>query len=72
MKETKKQKIEAVAAALQTITTHCPCYGKRNTDPVYIAIENGLVLRNSKGRFLTSGTNKVAEKLIKLYGDNNK
>ena len=63
----KKKKVEELMNALKVITTHCPCYGERNDDPAYIVIGNGLQLRNSKDKFITSGLASVAEELIKRY-----
>lgn len=62
----KEKAIDEIREALQTITKYCPCYMQRCIDPYYIGIENGLVLRNSSGRFITSGTNNVAEKLYEI------
>jgi hypothetical protein len=64
---TKKEKREIITQALVEITNICPCYGKRNNDPVTIAIENGLALYDSDGEFIASGIDDVAKVLVKKY-----
>ena len=72
MKLTKKEKQQLVSEALRVILTHAPCYGKREEDPCFIEIGNGVILRNKDGWFLTAGHDNVAKVLVSRYGDNTK
>jgi len=62
----EKDDIKEIEDALKVIVKHCPCYGIRESDPISICIQNGLVLRNSDGRFITSGWDDVAKLLYKI------